>query len=283
MGWLSKILKNPVKILVPPPIVPGDVGGKVVDKITDGKKPEVAVKEAAVETADDAAKVAGHAADVENRIDAVKKALVAKIGGNAAEAIFNDIERISKPADASTAEAAAFGIGEFIETGDLNALNPFAIELAAEIKRVRDAYWDKASALPPAVVAAMPVEIRSEAASARVIDVSQINGSLNLPSMAINHLGRATALAAIDLIFFKTIPQALTLHDRHLWCHELWHVRQYREWGVEGFSRRYIAEILQNSDPAKNDVEIAADAFACRHFWVENPAYIPMCPLNPAS
>jgi hypothetical protein len=38
--------------------------------------------------------------------------------------------------------------------------------------------------------------------------------------------------------------------DPVLWAHELWHVQQYREWGSDGFARRYTRDFQSVEGPA---------------------------------
>src|SRR5882672_6282186 len=113
MGWLSKvlkkpsvILKNPTKILVPPLIIPGDIGAKTIDKVTDGQEPGAAAKDAASEAASDVGNAVGDLAEIEQKVQVAKSDLIGRIGGKRAQAVFNDVEKLSKPADATTASAS---------------------------------------------------------------------------------------------------------------------------------------------------------------------------------
>ncbi|MDT4875752.1 hypothetical protein FQZ97_1111450 [compost metagenome] len=48
------------------------------------------------------------------------------------------------------------------------------------------------------------------------------------------------AVTLVDVILFRDREGAL--HDVALWAHELKHVQQFREWGVEGFAARYAED-----------------------------------------
>ncbi|QEY62784.1 DUF4157 domain-containing protein [Metapseudomonas lalkuanensis] len=72
-----------------------------------------------------------------------------------------------------------------------------------------------------------------------------------------NELGTAAAMlndpdtqavTLVDIILFRNEEGAL--HDVALWAHELKHVQQYREWGVEEFARRYTEDAAAVEEPA---------------------------------
>ncbi len=56
------------------------------------------------------------------------------------------------------------------------------------------------------------------------------------------------AVTLIDIIVFRTAEAAE--NNVALWAHELKHVQQFQEWGVDGFAQRYTADF--------NDVEAPA-------------------------
>lgn len=56
-----------------------------------------------------------------------------------------------------------------------------------------------------------------------------------LAGFAIRH-GRAAAVTLVDTVVFK---DERYVNNIALWAHELHHVEQYSEWGVEGFASRY--------------------------------------------
>ena len=275
--WLKKVIVPPA-IPLPPPLK--DVGHDVVTEVVSGENPSDAIKSASVATAEDWKEASAKIAGLEAKLEAAKLALVGRLGGDGGQDWFEDLQKILKPATAETAAAGFGAVEEFLRTGNIEALNPMVPYFAAEVRRVRDTYWDRAHSIPAAVVAAMPGDTSADATRARTINVAETHGELNLPRFAIQHLDRASALAAIDLIFFKEEPGGENVDDLHYWCHEIWHVHQYAEWGVEGFVRRYIAQLLKSSDPGANEVEVAADLFACKHFFIAHPHYIGVCPIG---
>ncbi|MNF62244.1 hypothetical protein D3C84_439200 [compost metagenome] len=56
------------------------------------------------------------------------------------------------------------------------------------------------------------------------------------------------AVTLIDIIVFR-FPEGAT-EDVALWAHELRHVQQYREWGVEEFATRYTRDPDSVEEPA---------------------------------
>jgi hypothetical protein len=56
------------------------------------------------------------------------------------------------------------------------------------------------------------------------------------------------AVTLIDIIVFRTAEAAE--NNVALWAHELKHVQQYQEWGVDGFAQRYTADFNEVEAPA---------------------------------
>lgn len=52
--------------------------------------------------------------------------------------------------------------------------------------------------------------------------------------------GPATAITLLDVVVFEDEGDALA--NAELWAHELHHVGQYRLWGLQEFSRRYVTD-----------------------------------------
>ena len=62
---------------------------------------------------------------------------------------------------------------------------------------------------------------------------------LSLPQNVIR-FGDVPAVTLDDVIVFQ--QRRAALEDPKLWAHELKHVMQFKEWGVDGFARRYIGD-----------------------------------------
>jgi hypothetical protein len=59
--------------------------------------------------------------------------------------------------------------------------------------------------------------------------------------------GNAAAVTLIDTVVFKDEQYTRNLA---LWAHELHHVEQYRDWGLEGFAQRYLFGWAEVEDEA---------------------------------
>jgi hypothetical protein len=56
------------------------------------------------------------------------------------------------------------------------------------------------------------------------------------------------AVTLVDIVVFRNTEDAQL--DIALWAHELWHVKQYREWGSTGFAQRYTQDFEAVEKPA---------------------------------
>lgn len=95
-------------------------------------------------------------------------------------------------------------------------------------------------------VEAVPDGIRAEiegyvpdAVLDRVRWCAGCGGALSLQASAFR-LGYAPAITLDYVVVFESRSAALT--DPSLWVHELKHVMQYEEWGVEEFASRYVED-----------------------------------------
>jgi hypothetical protein len=73
------------------------------------------------------------------------------------------------------------------------------------------------------------------------------SSELSLPQNVLR-FGEAPAMTLIDVVVFQ--DRSAALEDPKLWAHELFHVMQYDEWGVEGFAARYLADYQAVEEPA---------------------------------
>ena len=263
MGWLQ----NVIKIIVPPGVdaaVKIAQGAPVVDAI---KKDITAPATVAVDVAAAAASAVN---TVDQKITQLEQTLAEKIGGDRAQSLFLDLRRTNSLVDTN---GVTQSVQKFVETLDPGYLDPLVGQLAAEIQRARDTFWEAAAPIPDDVVASMPVALRNLAGTSRCILASATN-NLSLPAFAIEHLARATAITMIDVIFFKVIPTVETVDERFYWAHELTHVQQYRDLGLMEFAKRYVHESIRGGLVS---LEEAADKNACRAFPGGHPYYIQSC------
>jgi hypothetical protein len=68
---------------------------------------------------------------------------------------------------------------------------------------------------------------------------TSLRGSINqlLQDARMNFDGDTLAITMIDVVIFRSDDLA---NDGALWAHELYHVQQYRAWGVFGFAKRWV-------------------------------------------
>lgn len=146
--------------------------------------------------------------------------------------------------------------------GDVcRGLQRIADEVRAQYLGNPLALWVQASR-DSAIGQAQPVpnhirqQLISRGVDAAIIDHArwQIdnNGFFNLGGLTVRYGDRfpnndPQAIVLVDLIVFS--PNA-DVNDLGLWAHELWHVKQYREMGVQDFSIRYARNPDGIEEPA---------------------------------
>lgn len=292
--------KPKVTIKAPSVTVGGDVGragdaviksgGKAVERfvkaqveparqmieVVQGKPVSEALRDAAKSYVDPAIAAADVAAQVSATGEALAGRLASRIGGPKAEDFVADVMRLLQPYPLADVAAALRGIQLFIETGNLDALNPLAIVVAGEIAHARNTLWDKAREIPAEVINSLPEELQRRGRVCRYMEAGAVPGNTKLPKIAIDHLGKADAICLIDLIVFRTVPGAATDDDKFYWSHELYHAQQYADWGLEKFAAKYVAEELGGG---LNEIEEDADRYACHFFPSAHPRYIGVCPI----
>ena len=128
-------------------------------------------------------------------------------------------------------EAAATGL--VTSTAQFGA-NMISQTLESALRRSRDAARADSKPIPAeikdALVPFYPAEL--------LADVRYSIGDTSpsgLAGFAIRN-GNAAAVTLIDTIVFKDEKY---VHSLSLWAHEVHHVEQYKEWGVDGFATRY--------------------------------------------
>lgn len=147
-----------------------------------------------------------------------------------------------------------------IDADDPDAQSPLTALLINVIERLRDDAVEQGVAeVPGAVRDALADYIPPEVlATVRWrVDDSNLMSAANLFGN-----GTLTAVTLDHVIVFVSDDDAA---DLTLWAHELYHVRQYREWGVAGFVERYLEE--------PDAVERAAKEF--RWQWMKATGRVP--------
>ena len=85
-------------------------------------------------------------------------------------------------------------------------------------------------------------------------------GDLTLQVNAFRY-GHADAIALFDIIVFR---DAEAFNDLWIWAHELGHVQQYKEWGLNDFAKRYIRDHQGVEDQADRTANTFANAHNAR-------------------
>lgn len=104
--------------------------------------------------------------------------------------------------------------------------------------------------IPPAIARALAPHFPS-------IDLDDVrwtpaDGRLNLGTVLTRWYMREGAVVLDDVVVFTS---ASTTDDMRLWAHELTHVLQYRELGVDGFARTYAVEYAALERQAESNAQ----------------------------
>lgn len=124
-----------------------------------------------------------------------------------------------------------------LEAGLATAREKLAPALSSGITSFRhDAIKHGVASIPPEIRAAL-----SESVPADVLDDVRwrIGGETGLIGPGLFGLSSALAVTLDNVIVFAGTEEAA---DPGLWAHEIYHVMQYRLWGVEGFATRFLAD-----------------------------------------
>lgn len=128
-------------------------------------------------------------------------------------------------------------------------LNPSGNALAFAIRASRNSAGGGAQAMPPGIRAQLAPYF-----PAHILDIAKYNtnkASLSLPA-AINLVNEGNTVTLDDLIVFTDNEAA---SNPVLWAHELTHVMQYQNMGVEGFANVYTLTGGSQQESQARDVE----------------------------
>ncbi|WP_207064063.1 hypothetical protein [Motiliproteus sp. SC1-56] len=282
-----------VPAVVPPVVVPAVVPPVVVPAVVHGLSepsapnaievpllnPDIqTIKENLRETTAGAEEIAEGVAAVTTQADSlIADEVTERLLGSDAKKLHKDFHAVANFGQQFGASVAA-GANAAVEDEDLNHLSPVVIVAEAHIRMARDQYWNAASPLPDWVVALMPPELVAYAKKARYIEQSEI-GVLTWPNVA---LKERHAIVMGDLIFVDSLtPHETEEENNYFWVHEVYHVKQYDEMGMNEFTTAYLGE-QQNPSPVGHDeinrFEREADLIACAKYPVNTGiAYISDC------
>lgn len=150
-------------------------------------------------------------------------------------------QETSREAALDGLDAVLAELAEIVELG-LGTLDPAARDalapaLAGWVAAFRDDAIERG-------VDGVPAEIR-EALSGHVPpDVLghvrwRVDRETSIAGQSLFQLGAVRAVTLDNVILFADADEAA---DATLWAHELYHVMQYRQWGVKGFVARYLTD-----------------------------------------
>jgi Domain of unknown function (DUF4157) len=113
--------------------------------------------------------------------------------------------------------------------------NTLAVAFSSALQRSRDAARADSKPIPKEIREALEPFYSDEMLAKVRYSIGDTNPA-GVAGFAIRN-GNAAAVTLIDTIVFKDEVYTSNLA---LWAHELHHVEQYRDWGLEGFANRYI-------------------------------------------
>ena len=124
--------------------------------------------------------------------------------------------------------------GGFVNTQMQYGSNIIAATFETALKRSRDQARVDSKPVPREVINALTPFYPEELFENVRYSVGDISPS-GLAGFAIRN-GNAAAVTLVDTIVFKDEDYVKNLA---LWSHEMRHIQQYKEWGVQGFASRY--------------------------------------------
>jgi len=239
-------ISHPIPIPQPPPVISTIIPlPKPPTSVEDFKK-EIAVR----------AQQLGNVAVVAHKISAtplnVAGGVVAQVGGEKASVVFDVLTAGERLQQEFTFTAAAGGAA--ILAGQ-DPLISVAMPLAAAIRAAREQHTSNAKPLPPEVIQLLSAFIPMSTLQRARYTFGEIR--LSLPAIingAQQLFENEYAVTVDDVIVFGKEVDFDTI-DEVVWLsHELWHTKQYADWGVDLFAYNY----LKNSRAVEDDARQAA-------------------------
>lgn len=169
------------------------------------------------------------------------------------------IDPLSESLAVTTTQVAA-GMTRAFEALDPTARRWLLPAFVGWIEALRDAAIARGvEEIPPAIRRALtgfvPLEILDETRW-------RIDDDALSTQHALFQMAETPAMTLDHVVVFANATDAT---DPALWAHELFHVMQYREWGVEGFAERYLA----------NYGAVEFDAAEFRWAWMKANGRVP--------
>jgi hypothetical protein len=136
--------------------------------------------------------------------------------------------------------------GGFVTSQMQYGSNVIAATLETALKRSRDTARIDSKPVPREVINALTPFYPEELFENVRYSVGDISPS-GLAGFAIRN-GNAAAVTLVDTVVFKDENYVKNLA---LWSHEMKHIQQYKDWGVQGFASRYAFGWQQVEDEAE--------------------------------
>ena len=124
-------------------------------------------------------------------------------------------------------------------------VGPAGAALAQTIIQSHNTAINGSMSIPPNIRQAL-TGYASEDSMNRVTYKAGDSGAINLAHL-LEQGGLASAITLIDVVVFRGPSEA---NDLSIWAHELTHVDQYRDWGVNSFAVQYVRNWHGVEDPA---------------------------------
>ena len=180
-------------------------------------------------------------------------------------------------ADAIDHITRAFSTGKLLDV--INVLKPLT---ATAMRNGQLEARDRSQPIPPAVLSLIPSEKDRHWLSehSRYTVLSRIDDK-RFAEVWSFFSGHIQAVVVVDIVVFRKEPDITNPADLFLWMHELKHVLQVRDKGVDEFVSDYIDDVLNRRTVENKKVpmlEQAADEYACGIIHGVTPGYIPKCP-----
>lgn len=147
--------------------------------------------------------------------------------------------------------AVADGAGSFLQTGDVRHFNPVAMAIASIIRSSHAQYAPYGMPIPGHIASRLSAHFPPQVLQQARYVVDRYFVQFTWPAL-INGgnalFGRDHAVTLYNIIVFSVDPG----NNLRWWAHELHHVAQYLNWGVDGFAARYAVGWWQVEGEAEN-------------------------------
>ncbi|UPG96339.1 eCIS core domain-containing protein [Luteibacter aegosomatissinici] len=151
-----------------------------------------------------------------------------------------DVATFSTELNTDLASATAGGAANALR--GQNPLQIAAAPLAAALQAARDQHYSRSKPIPDSVKLAFRGLIDESTLGRARYAVGQIEITLpNLIGRSNRFMGADYAVTVGDTIVFNREPPDVS-EEPEWWAHELTHVKQYGDWGIERFAWEYIRD-----------------------------------------